>query len=340
MQSGMIHSNTPRKKRKLYYDFFPSSLSSLPSPICSPDKANIKSKPVFPQPEELKNKEDFSTNKEVIINERWHSTAQKTKKRKCVQKSKKISPQLSKDRPWKAVSTLQLLMSDKDRLENGDLLDDKIIDAAQIMLREESVMGGLESVSFGQTLTFSVQKGEFVQIVHNGAGHWLTLSTVGTQQSTVHIYDSVYCSATDEVKNQLASILQTTSNKITLHFISVPRQSGSADCGVYAIAYATALVLGVRPEMYSFDQPRMRQHLLQCIESGKMTMFPTKSQRRVKKMIKATEKIKVYCFCRLPELNKTMIDCCACNLWYHLSCVTVPTNALNEDTTWYCSLCK
>ena len=40
---------------------------------------------------------------------------------------------------------------------------------------------------------------------------------------------------------QVASILHTDYN--------IKKQSGSSDCGLFAIAYATALALGERPEL-------------------------------------------------------------------------------------------
>ena len=60
-------------------------------------------------------------------------------------------------------------------------------------------------------------------------------------------------------------------------------QSGSYDCGLFAIAFATALALGEKPELFSFEQSKMRTHLRQCLEKGEMEMFPVSRKRRVKK---------------------------------------------------------
>ena len=48
-------------------------------------------------------------------------------------------------------------------------------------------------------------------------------------------------------------------------------QYGSADCGLFAIAFATAIALGISPEYIHFQQGEMRQHLLTCLSNG---MFP------------------------------------------------------------------
>ena len=83
--------------------------------------------------------------------------------------------------------------------------------------------------------------------------------------------------------------------------MDVNRQYGSADCGVFAFAYATALSLGENPEIYVFDQIKMQQHLISCLEARKLTMFPIKMSRRKKGNIKAIQTFQVYCSCRLPE---------------------------------------
>ena len=104
-------------------------------------------------------------------------------------------------------------------------------------------------------------------------------------------------------------------------------QSGSYDCGLFAIAFATALALGEKPELFSFEQLKMHTHLRQCLEKGEMEMFPVSRKRRMKKsLVKSTEEIPVYCKCRMPELpGDHMIECTACKEWYHLdTCALYP----------------
>ena len=59
-------------------------------------------------------------------------------------------------------------------------LTDSIIDASQkLLLQKMPSNTGFQSVTLGRTLHFELQSNEFVQILHNGHGHWLTISTVG-----------------------------------------------------------------------------------------------------------------------------------------------------------------
>lgn len=57
-------------------------------------------------------------------------------------------------------------------------------------------------------------------------------------------------------------------------------QSGSSDCGLFVIAFATALIYECQPGLFLFDQDKMRQHLISCFENGQITPFPMKTIRR------------------------------------------------------------
>ena len=113
-------------------------------------------------------------------------------------------------------------------------------------------------------------------IKYNGSDHWLTISTIGARQDEVFIFDSLYCSVSQSVKNQIAAILATTSKRIQLNFVSVQKQSGGCDCGLFTLAFATTLVSGHNPGHYVFDQRKMRKHLYKCLDKGHMEMFPHK----------------------------------------------------------------
>ena len=54
----------------------------------------------------------------------------------------------------------------------------------------------------------------------------------------------------------------------------VVKQSGSSDCGVFTAAYATtSLAFGHDPCAFVYDQCRMREHLLRCLQQKKMEPF-------------------------------------------------------------------
>jgi len=59
-----------------------------------------------------------------------------------------------------------------------------------------------------------------------------------------------------------------------MKMIKTPKQKGGDDCGVYSIAYATAVALGRLPTKLTFRQNSMRAHLVRCFYNDKFTMFP------------------------------------------------------------------
>ena len=237
---------------------------------------------------------------------------------------------------------LELTVSDKTcPLDPTSWLTDSIIDAAQKLLKEISPVPGLQSVACGLTMTFSVQPEEFVQILNTGRGHWVTVSTIGMAHPTVCVYDSLYSSAGTKLEAQIASLIQTEKPEIYLKFMDVPVQAGASDCGLYAIAYATALALGVQPEEFHFDQHAMKKHLCQCFEKQKMQMFPLTRKRRLKKsMVKSVQRVPVFCNCRMPAMGECMIECSTCKEWYHVSCVNASSTVLDSSISWFCKSCS
>ena len=102
-------------------------------------------------------------------------------------------------------------------------------------------IGSLQNPLLGQNLSFNVAGDEFVQILHSGGNHWVTVSTVGTQCSTVRVFDSLHNSLPDSAKEQIAYLLSTKETKITLQYTNVQKQPNDCDCGLFAIAFAMAI---------------------------------------------------------------------------------------------------
>ena len=74
-----------------------------------------------------------------------------------------------------------------------------------------------------------------------------------------------------------------------MKFVDVQMQSGTYDCGLFAIAHATALAQGEQPGNYLYDQPEMRKHLYKSFQMKTKTLFPLKKRRRNKELKVKTE---------------------------------------------------
>ena len=224
-------------------------------------------------------------------------------------------------------------------LSTSGWLNDNLINAAQAVLKHQFQLPvGLQDVSLGRTLAFDIQRSEFIQILHNGSCHWLLVTNIGAEKDCIFVYDSLYPTVNSTTKRQIAALFATPAPRISLQFVDCQVQKGTNDCGLFAIAFATALANGLHPESLSFKQGEMRQHLRTCLITGKMTMFNAVS-RKVGKRIKSTDEIPVFCNCRLPEMMP-MAECSKCKEWYHTDCVFVPQAALDyASVEWFCTFC-
>ncbi len=122
-------------------------------------------------------------------------------------------------------------------------------------------------------------------------------------------------------------------------------QVGNCDCGLFAIAFATAVAYGKDPSQCNFDQAKMREHLYKCFSGRKLLPFPENIAILIKNNIQSsTDDIAVHCYCRMPELKDVpMIECSSCFKWFHVACChdSITDEQLKElDTMWCCQVCQ
>jgi len=125
---------------------------------------------------------------------------------------------------------LKLISADRQILQcHRKWVNDRLINAAQQMLRKQYGVPGLEDVSKGETLSMDVHKGEFIQILNVGKVHWVTVSTIDCNPGVIKVYDSGGKYITYRNQEQIAALLFTQQNTITVQFMGVMRQYGSSD---------------------------------------------------------------------------------------------------------------
>ena len=109
-----------------------------------------------------------------------------------------------------------------------------MINAAQQMLKQRCV-AGLQDVTLANTLSLEAQVSEeFVQILNVGESHWITVSNVGCGPGRVKVFDSGGKYFTHRNREEIATILLTEENTITVEFMNVQHQFGAIDCGLFA----------------------------------------------------------------------------------------------------------
>ena len=139
---------------------------------------------------------------------------------------------------------------------------------------------------------------------------------------------------------QVAQIYLTHDPTIRKQALSVQKQHGNKDCGIFSIAFAVELCNGNDPEAVYFDQSKICHHLLKCLECKELKPFP-KTQRTKKAafVLKGTCNLNVLCVCKMPEEYDTdMIECVKCNMWHHFECVGMSEDIVPDE--WTCCMCE
>ena len=127
------------------------------------------------------------------------------------------------------IPNLKLTMYEKQiLLDPVGWMSDKIIDAAQVLLKQQFPhIQSLQDVVLGLTMSFHIQTGEFLQIIHCN-NHWFTISSVGVghdgQPRTVKVFDSMYDSVPNLGKAQIACLLCTSEDLIQVKIMDVQKQ--------------------------------------------------------------------------------------------------------------------
>lgn len=171
---------------------------------------------------------------------------------------------------WAQFGSVEMISHHKTILKSKhQWLDDAIITASQSILKQQfPQVNGLQPPILGESLSMEPQPHGFVQIVCIRGNHWICLSTMRCQPSTVYVYDSLHGKLDAHTKKVVADLMQSKENQIEVRYADVQRQSGASDCGLFALAFATTLYFGDNPETISYTQSAMREHLLPCIEKG------------------------------------------------------------------------
>ena len=76
--------------------------------------------------------------------------------------------------------------------------------------------------------------------------HWIVVSNVNCEPSTVDVYDSAYAYIDNDTK-QICSFFRPVGDVLKLRMPNTQCQLNSFSCGVLAIATATKLTLGKDP---------------------------------------------------------------------------------------------
>ena len=118
----------------------------------------------------------------------------------------------------------KLSKADEHILLSGEWLNDTIVNASQRLITTSfPLCNGLQDTNLGQTLAFDIQRSPFVQVLHTGYDHWVTISTYGCDLGFVDIYDSLPPAMSSSLQRQIAAIvcLPPTHREINIRYVSL-----------------------------------------------------------------------------------------------------------------------
>ena len=230
-----------------------------------------------------------------------------------------------------------LLTADGISVLNSDtawLNDNHILSCSQLLKSQFPHVDGLQDTLLQSTNTWSVPSGEYVQVIHADGRHWLTITNMGeTELCRVRIYDSLRNTPTASTMKTISNFLGVKDNHLRVSVMNVQQQPNSNDCGLYAVAFATALAYGQDPTEQ--DYVDLRSHFLTCVLSRCLTPFPSSVAYRKPKELRTIEPS--FCSCGRGDDGSLMIECEECGEWFHSECVGKLSKA--KAKKWRCSRC-
>lgn len=186
--------------------------------------------------------------------------------------------EVSESDAW--IADLHLTLRDKEELLKNKMLSDKVIDAAQTLLKRKFNVDGLDTTLLYQASGFDSSTFQCVQIHYDESRkHWITSSTV---RNRVELADSLFNgSLSESLACQLRQRYRSFAfnNQLSVFVLPVLQQTNGVDCGVHAIATATEFLLEDGDVLKHFDGPNMRQHLVMCLEQGEIEAFPRSAKK-------------------------------------------------------------
>ena len=190
----------------------------------------------------------------------------------------------------------------------------------------------------------------FIQVLHVNGNHWVTVSNIRpksdlTYPGSVGIYDSNWSPASKsslKTMQQICSFFKSRSPSIHFDYVNVDRQNNGADCGVFALAFATELAYKKDPSVCIWDVDDMRKHIIKSVENGCVLPFPKQGDRKIGfgRRVAVSHEESIYCLCGMPNDGTKYIECIQCLQWFHVKCVSLNTKKSFKKMTWICSECK
>ena len=179
---------------------------------------------------------------------------------------------------WVRFGILALKVKDRKLVAEGKELNDTLINFVQSLIKHQfsdtPIEGFVSTHYFSQKgrVTFTVGC-PVIQIVHIHGNHWIVATTDGITKE-VYIYDSLYSNVNISTQELIAENFGMDRIEVVPN---APKQKGTKDCGIFAIAVSISLAYHYshnQPLLLSYNQDLMRNHLIECYINKCIKLFP------------------------------------------------------------------
>lgn len=164
-----------------------------------------------------------------------------------------------------------------EKIIMGVRLSDIHINMAQKLLKDQFCsLNGLES-----TLFQAKEVSRTEEMVKNKLQ--IMATTINSCKGEILVIDSIFKSVDSETRRTINMLFKHagTTKTLDIRLLNSQKQKGSNDCGLFAIAFATAFAHGKGMEKLRFRQESLRAHLVRCFCINKLTMFPTEDNNNI-----------------------------------------------------------
>ena len=181
---------------------------------------------------------------------------------------------------WVKNELYELKEFDKEILEVSDCwLNHNLMDAGQkLICKALSSLATYQSVLNCQKKrqTYFPVSGDHIQLLRGGKCHWLLAFS---SSGKVQVCNSLCTSLKLVFKQCLKSLCQPLlrNGKLEVTFLTVEKQTGGFNCGLFALVYASILLDGKSPTDFRFLVKEMRAHYIKCLKD--VTLQPISCNR-------------------------------------------------------------
>ena len=105
-----------------------------------------------------------------------------------------------------------------------------------------------------------------------------------------------------KLKEQICSIVRYDKSPLQIKVVPEQQQGKmSLDCGLFTLAFIQYILDSKDiPSAVSFDQAKMRHHVLRALAANKLGLFPRLSESKTKRNKEKHIDVELFCNCRLP----------------------------------------